>query len=221
VKVLSVNVGRPRDLVWNGREVRTSIWKSPVRGRIHVIGDNLEGDEQSDLTVHGGPNKAVYAYPREHYAFWQGEFPLTALTMGAFGENLTTEGVLERDARIGDVFRIGTAELEVKQPRLPCYKLGVRFDREDMVRRFMKSGRSGIYFSVVREGQLSGGDRIERIRRAEHDVTIADLASLFTTHRDDLNLLRRAAAVPSLTPFWREHIEGRLEEEDLTGGLGD
>ncbi len=210
MKVLSVNVGRPRDLVWNGDEIRTSIWKGPVHHRVHVIGDNLEGDEQSDLTVHGGPNKAVYAYPHEHYADWQRELPLIELTMGAFGENLTTEGLLEHDARIGDVVRIGTAELEVKQPRLPCYKLGIRFDRADMVRRFMKSGRSGIYFSVVREGELGAGDPIECIWRAEHDVTIADLVSLFTSNRGNLDLLRRALAVPSLTDFWREEIQGRL-----------
>lgn len=213
MKVLSVNVGRPRDLTWGGREIRTSIWKRPVDGRVRVVHDNLAGDEQSDLTVHGGPNKAVYLYPHEHYAYWRRQLPLTALTMGAFGENLTTEGLLEDNARIGDVFRIGSTELEVRQPRLPCYKLGVRFDREDMVKRFMQSGRSGIYFSVVREGELRAGDRLERIRRAEHDVTIADLASLFTTNRGNVGLLRRASEVPSLTDFWRGEIERRLEEE--------
>jgi MOSC domain-containing protein YiiM len=214
MKVLSVNVGRPRDLTRNGRVVRTSIWKSPVDRRVRVVGDNLEGDEQSDLTVHGGPNKAVYAYPHEHYAYWQLEFPLMELTMGAFGENLTTEGLREHDARIGDIVRIGTTELEVKQPRLPCYKLGIRFDREDMVKRFMKAGRSGIYFSVVREGELGAGDRIELARRADHDVTVGDLASLFTSNRGNLSLLRRAIDVPSLTGFWREEIERRLELHD-------
>jgi MOSC domain-containing protein YiiM len=176
-----------------------------------VVGNNLQGDEQSDLTVHGGPNKAVYAYPHEHYAFWQREFPLMELAAGAFGENLTTEGLLEHDARIGDVFRIGTAELEVKQPRLPCYKLGIRFDREDMVRRFMRAGRPGIYFSVVREGAIGAGDHIERIHRPEHEVTIADLASLFTTNRGNVRLLQQAREVPTLTDFWREEIEQRLE----------
>ena len=218
MKVLSVNVGRPRDLVWNGDEVRTSIWKSPVRGRVRVIGDNLDGDEQSDLTVHGGPNKAVYAYPHEHYAFWQREFPLMQLSAGAFGENLTTEGLVEDDARIGDVLRIGTAELEVKQPRLPCYKLGIRFDRADMVRRFMKSGRSGIYFSVVREGELGAGDRIERIRRAEHDITIADLASFFTSNRENHDLLRRALAVPSLTELLARGDSGPPRSSSLGEG---
>jgi MOSC domain-containing protein YiiM len=226
MKVLSVNVGRPRNLTWNGHEVRTSIWKSPVGHRVRVVGDNLEGDEQSDLTVHGGPNKAVYAYPHEHYAFWQRELPLMELGMGGFGENLTTEGLLEHDARIGDVFRIGTAELEVKQPRLPCYKLGIRFDRGDMVKRFMQAGRSGIYFSVVREGELGEGDRIERIRRADHDVTIADLASLFAHNRGNLELFRRASRVAALTPYWREEIDRRLSafgsqlSEEIPDGEG-
>ena len=214
MKILSVNVGLPRELTWNGHVVRTSIWKRPVHQRVRVIGANVEGDEQSDLTVHGGPNKAVYAYPHEHYAFWQREFPLMELGMGAFGENLTTEGLLERDARVGDVFRIGTAELEVKQPRLPCYKLGIRFDRADMVKRFMQAGRSGIYFSVVREGELASGDRIERVRRADHDVTVGDLASLFTDNRENWSLLRRAREVPTLTDFWRDEIERRLEQVD-------
>jgi MOSC domain-containing protein YiiM len=214
MKVLSVNVGRPRDLVWNGHEVRTSIWKTPVDHRVHLIGSNLAGDEQSDLTVHGGPNKAVYAYPHEHYAYWQLEFPLMELTMGAFGENLTIKGLREHDARIGDIVRIGTTELEVKQPRLPCYKLGIRFGREDMVKRFMQAGRSGIYFSVVREGVLRAGDRIERLRRADHDVTVGDLASLFTDNRENLSLLRRAREVPTLTDFWRDEIGRRLEQED-------
>ena len=212
MKILSVNVGRPREVRWQGQSVRTSIWKSPVAHRVHLARHNLAGDEQSDLTVHGGPNKAVYAYSKEHYAFWRREFPLMELAPGTFGENLTTEGLLEQDARVGDVFRIGTAELEVRQPRLPCYKLGIRFDREDMVKRFMKSGRSGIYFSVVREGELGAGDRLERLSRPDHDVTIGDLASLFTSNRGNVGLLLRAREVPTLTNFWREEIARRLEE---------
>ena len=210
MKVLSVNVGRPRVLVRNGREVRTSIWKSPVHGRLRVVGHNVDGDEQSDLTVHGGPNKAVYAYPHEHYDFWRREFPLMEIAMGAFGENLTTEGLLETDARIGDVFRIGSVELEARQPRLPCYKLGIRFDRDDMLKRFIRSARSGIYFSIVREGELGAGDRIERIRRAAHEVTIADLAGLFAHERGNVDLLRRAREVPDLPGFWRNEIDQRL-----------
>ena len=210
MKILSVNVGRPRDVTVDGHEVRTSIWKSPVHGRVRVSGHNVEGDQQSDLTVHGGLNKAVYAYPYEHYAFWRREFPLMELTMGNFGENLTTEGLLESDARIGDVFRIGSVELEVMQPRLPCYKLGIRFDRADMVKRFMRAARSGIYFAIVREGELGEGSPIERISRADHDVTIDDLAHLFTDRRDDEDLLRRAAGVTSLPNFWRVDIEKRL-----------
>ena len=210
MKVVSVNVGQPRELTWNGRAVRTSIWKQPVEGRVAVRHDNLHGDQQSDLSVHGGPNKAVYLYPQEHYGYWHGEFPLMEIRAGAFGENLTTRGLLERDARVGDIVRIGTTELEVRQPRLPCYKLGIRFDRDDMVKRFMQSGRSGIYFSIVTDGDLGAGDEIRRVYRSEHDVTVADLASLFTHNRDNLDLLRRAAAIESLPNFWREEIAQRL-----------
>lgn len=193
----------------DGRPVRTSIWKQPVSGRVRVVGHNLDGDEQSDLSVHGGPDKAVYAYPHEHYAFWQREFPLTTLEPGAFGENLTTHGLLERDARVGDVIRVGTVELEVRQPRLPCYKLGIRFDRDDMVKQFMQAGRSGIYFRIAREGELGAGDSIEWVRRSDHDVTVGDLASLFVDRGDHVMLLRRAARIATLPNFWRQEIERR------------
>jgi MOSC domain-containing protein YiiM len=135
----------------------------------------LEGDAQADHRVHGGPDKAVYAYPSEHYAFWARELPGTALPWGAFGENLTTEGLLEGDVRPGDRFLAGSAELQVTDPRMPCYKLGVRFERDDMVKRFLASGRTGFYLAVVREGEVAAGDPIELVARADHEVTIADV----------------------------------------------
>src|SRR5690349_14033253 len=154
VKIISVNVGRPKTVQWHRKTVLTSIWKSPVEGPVHVAPFNLFGDEQSDLTVHGGPNKAVYGYPTEHYEYWRRELPDAELSWGAFGENLSTEGLLETDVAIGDRFRIGSAELIAVQPRIPCYKLGIRFGRDDMVKRFMASRRSGFYFSIVKEGSL-------------------------------------------------------------------
>jgi MOSC domain-containing protein YiiM len=177
VKVVSVNVGRPRRVEWGGRQVRSAIWKAPVAGRVRVTRLNLEGDKQSDLRVHGGPDKAVYVYPSEHYAYWARELPALDLPWGAFGENLTTEGLLEADMRIGDSFRAGTAELRVTQPRSPCYKLMVRFDREDMVRRFLDSGRTGFYVAVVTEGDVAAGDPIERVARSDREVTIADVVA--------------------------------------------
>jgi MOSC domain-containing protein YiiM len=160
VRVISVNVGRPRNVEWNGRTVRTSIWKSPVAGRVAVTTLNIEGDKQSDGRVHGGISKAVYAYPSEHYAFWAGD-----LAWGSFGENLSIEGILEGDAMTGDRMRIGTAEFVVTQPRMPCFKLGIRFGDDSMVRRFMKSGRTGFYLAVAREGEVGAGDAIELLER--------------------------------------------------------
>jgi MOSC domain-containing protein YiiM len=170
-----VNVGRPRQVDWRVRRVRTSIWKAPVPGRVRVTRLGLEGDQQSDLRVHGGPDKAVYAYPSEHYAYWARELPGTDLPWGAFGENFTTEGLLERDVRIGDRFQVGSAELVVTDPRMPCYKLGVRFGRDDMVKRFLAHGGSGFYFAVRREGDVAAGDPIELTARAAREVTIADV----------------------------------------------
>ena len=175
MKLISVNVGRPRTVEWRGRQVRSAIWKAPVTGRVRVTRLSLEGDKQSDLRVHGGPDKAVYAYPSEHYAYWSRELPGAELPWGAFGENFTTEGLLERDVRVGDRFLVGTAEVEVTDPRMPCYKLGVRFGRDDMVKRFLAHGGSGFYLAVVREGEVAAGDPIELAARSDQEVTIADV----------------------------------------------
>ena len=176
-----MNVGRPREVAWHGRAVRTSIWKEPVEGLVHVSSLNLEGDQQSDLSVHGGPEKAVYAYPSEHYEYWRRELPGTDLAWAAFGENLTTEGLLEPDIRIGDRIRVGSAEFLVTQPRMPCFKLGVRFGRDDMVKRFLRSGRTGFYLAVVREGALQAGDAIRHTPGEPHGVSVADVTRLYTS----------------------------------------
>src|SRR6266568_969087 len=152
MKILSVNVGMPKEVSWQGKLVTTGIFKEPVNAPVMLRTLNLDGDRQADLTVHGGVTKAVYAYPSEHYDYWRAELPDVDLPWAAFGENLTTEGLFEKDLRIGDRFRIGSAELVVTQPRLPCYKLGIRFGRMDMLKRFLKSGRTGFYFAVTVEG---------------------------------------------------------------------
>lgn len=177
MKLVSVNVGLPRRVDGRGRRITTSIWKAPVPGPVRVTRLGLEGDKQSDLRVHGGPDKAVYAYPSEHYEHWARELPGMDLSWGAFGENFTTEGLLERDVRIGDRFRAGSAEFQVTDPRMPCYKLGVRFDRDDMVERFLASGHSGFYLAVLREGEVAAGDPIELIARADREVTVADVVA--------------------------------------------
>ena len=193
MRLVSVNVGLPREVEWHGQRVRTSIWKSPVEGQVRVASLNLEGDEQSDLSVHGGADKAVYVYPREHYEYWGRELPGKDLPWGAFGENLTTEGLLEPEVRIGDRLRIGSAELVVTQPRMPCFKLGIRFGRDDMVKRFLRSGRTGFYLAVLREGAVASGTPVEFAGRDDHGVTVADIAALYASDMENEDLRRNNA----------------------------
>jgi len=149
MRILSVNVGLPREISWRGESVLTSIFKQPLAGPVAVKTMNIDGDRQADLTVHGGLHKAVYVYPDEHYDFWRNELPLARLEPGAFGENLTAQNVLETDVGPGDTLAIGTALFEVTLPRMPCFKLGIRFDRPDMVKRFWRSRRSGFGTSTT------------------------------------------------------------------------
>jgi MOSC domain-containing protein YiiM len=214
MKLLAVSVGGPREVEWRGQRVRTSIFKTLVPGRVRVGRLNIEGDRQSDLSVHGGPEKAVYGYPAEHYAFWRRELPDAELGWGAFGENLTTEGLLEDEVCIGDRYRVGTAELVVTQPRTPCYKLGIRFGRPEMVKRFHRSGRSGFYFAVVREGELGADDPIKRLARDEHGLTVADVVRLYAADEADQSLLERASQHPTLPAGWRDFFRKRLWEPD-------
>ena len=174
MQIISVNVGRPREVQWRERIVQTSIFKEPVEGRVRVRRLNIDGDQQSDLTVHGGAEKAVYLYPSEHYAFWRNELPDAVLPWGAFGENLTSAGLTENDVRIGDRFAIGSAEFLVTQPRMPCFKLTIRFGRADMIKRFLRSGRSGFYLAVTKEGEIAAGDEISVISRQPGAMTIAE-----------------------------------------------
>ena len=214
MKLLSVNVGRPREVDWHGKKVLTSIFKSPVSGRVRVGTLDLDGDEQSDLSVHGGVDKAVYAYPWEHYAFWSRELPGAELPFGAFGENLTVEGLLEDQACIGDRIGIGSAEFQVTQPRQPCFKLGIRFGRADMVKRFQRSGRSGFYFAVVREGEIGAGDALELVPSRDDRVSVADVARLYTEDSADDALVRRISRLPALPEEWRSHFRSRLPEAE-------
>lgn len=225
MRVVSVNVGEPREVEWKGKTVVTAIFKEPVTGPIPLRRLNLAGDRQADLSVHGGPEKAVYLYPAAHYSYWREQLPDQPLPWGAFGENLTVEGSLaeldESAVHIGDRFRVGTAELMVTQPRLPCYKLGIRFGRDDMLKHFLASGRTGFYLSVLREGEVAAGDAIAALGRAEHEVTVAEIVRLYTRGRDDLDGLRRAVAVDALAAVWRdffgERIAALLAHQPLDG----
>jgi MOSC domain-containing protein YiiM len=214
MKLISVNVGMPREVDWRGRSVLSGIWKSPVAGRVHVGRLNLEGDRQADLSVHGGAEKAVYVYPAEHYAYWRRELSAPEISWGAFGENFTTEGLDEGEVGIGDRLRAGTAEFVVTQPRMPCYKLGVRFARPDLVKRFLASGRTGFYLAVSTEGDVGCGDALEITARDARAVTVADIVALYTHDAGKQDLLRRAVELPALPEAWRTYLQKRLWEPD-------
>ncbi|MGA8030263.1 MAG: MOSC domain-containing protein [Bryobacteraceae bacterium] len=209
MRVLSVQVGKPREVTARGGAVLTGIFKSPVEGKVALRRYNLDGDRQADLTVHGGPNKAVYLYPSEHYSYWAKELPEMDLPFGMFGENLTTEGVSEEKLHIGDRLRIGSAILQVSQPRMPCFKLGIRFGRADIVKRFWASGRPGIYFSVVKEGELERGDAIEEVASDPEGVSVADVVRLYRGETTDDDLFQRALRTP-LSGSWKEEIRSRM-----------
>ncbi|HYU98606.1 MAG TPA: MOSC domain-containing protein [Pyrinomonadaceae bacterium] len=212
MKLISLNVGLPRIVELNGEPVATGIFKEPKEGPVMLRTLNLDGDRQADLTVHGGVSKAVYAYPVEHYEFWKRELPEMKLPYGMFGENFTTEGMLEEALNVGDRFRVGEAELMVTEPRLPCYKLGIKFGRTDIIRRFLQSRRTGFYFAVVKEGEVEAGNEIELLRRDINEITIADITRLYAFEKDDLETLRRAVKLEALSDSWREYFQKQIHK---------
>ena len=213
MRILSVNVGLPREVSWQGKFVTTGIFKEPVKGPVMLRTLNFNGDGQADLAVHGGVSKAVYAYPSEHYAFWRAEFPEMNLSWGMFGENLTTEGLLEDALYIGDRFRIGEAEVMATEPRMPCYKLGIKFGRADIIKRFLASRRSGFYFAVMREGIVSAGDALELIGREQQDISVADITRLYAFEKDDVKARRRAIEVDALPENWKGYFRHQIEKQ--------
>ncbi|MEH1814740.1 MAG: MOSC domain-containing protein [Nostoc sp.] len=215
MKLISVNVGLPREVPWKGKAVRTGIFKEPVNARVMVRELNLDGDRQADLTVHGGVDKAVYVYPFEHYDYWRSELPDTELTFGIFGENFTVSGLREEELNIGDRFKIGSAELMVTQPRLPCYKLGIRFGRADMVKRFLASRRTGFYFRVLQEGEVGVGDTLELMSRDTSNITVADITQLYVREQNNPELLHRAAQLKALPESWRDYFQEQIHRQDV------
>ena len=211
MKLISLNVGLPREVSWNGQKVRTGIFKEPVEGAVMLRRLNLDGDRQADLSVHGGPSKAAYVYPAEHYGYWRAQLPERELPFGMFGENFTTEGLDEETVCIGDCFRVGKAQVVVTEPRMPCYKLGIRFGRMDMLKRFLKSQRTGFYFGVVEEGEVEAGDTLERLSKHPGGLTVADVTSLYTTERGNIALLKKAISVTALPDSWTGFFEHQLE----------
>ena len=214
MELISINVGLPREVSWKGRTVSTGIFKSPVEGPIKLRTLNLDGDGQADLSVHGGPDKAVYVYPAEHYEFWRGELSDMELTWGHFGENFTTQGFLEADVHIGDTFRVGSALVRVTQPRMPCYKLGIRFGRADMLKRFLASRRTGFYLAVLEEGTVQAGDTFAYVKRSTDGISVADVMRLYAFDKDDWTTLRRVVEIETLPESWRNHFRHQLEKRD-------
>lgn len=211
MKLVSLQVGLPREIIYKGRHITTGIFKDPIAGRVRARTLNLDGDRQADLTVHGGAQKAIYAYPVEHYDYWRSELPDMELPWGMFGENFTTAGLSERELCIGDRLRIGSTILMVTQPRMPCYKLAAKFERDDILKRFLRSGRTGFYFSVIEEGEVGAGDAIELLRKDAADITVADITRLYISKGKDQDLLRRAAQVEALPLSWRDYFLDQLE----------
>src|SRR5216110_3027894 len=220
MKLVSVNTGLPRNVTWHGRNVTTGIFKQAVQGRVALRKLNLDGDRQADLTVHGGEHKAVYCYSVAHYEYWRKQLPGRELPMGVFGENFTLDSrvdanALEDSIHIGDRFLVGSAEVVVTQPRLPCYKLGIRFESDGMVKRFLASGRTGFYFAVIREGEVGAGDEIKAIARDPNGVPVSEITRLYIAKRyadEDVASVNRALRVAALPESWKQYFRQRLEK---------
>jgi MOSC domain-containing protein YiiM len=210
VKLISLNVARPRLVVYQGKTINTGIFKEPVSGPVQLRTLNLDGDRQADLGVHGGPHKAVYGYPSEHYPFWLQELGID-FPWGMFGENFTTTGLSEADLHVGDRFQIGAAIVMVRQPRTPCYKLAAKFQRDDMIERFLLSGRSGFYFSVEQEGTVAADDEFQLLKRNENGITIAEMNRLFVREKYNHQLLRKAIDTEAVPDSWRDYFVERLQ----------
>jgi MOSC domain-containing protein YiiM len=213
MNLVSVNTGLPREVTWHGTRVTSGIFKQPVQGRIALRTLNLDGDRQADLTLHGGEHKAVYCYPIEHYSIWKKDLPSWEFPMAVFGENFTTDGLLESSVHLGDQFSIGSATVVVTQPRLPCYKLGIRFQADDMVRRFLTCGRTGFYLAVTHEGEVGAGDKIEPLASDPNAVPVAEITRLYIAKRydeGDTKSVRRALQVAALPDSWKDYFRERL-----------
>ena len=210
MKLISINVGLPRIVTLHGDPVATGIFKEPVAGRVMLRTLNLDGDRQADLSVHGGPSKAVYVYPSEHYEYWKRELPEMDLPWGIFGENFTSAGIFESEVNIGDRFSVGSAVVMVTEPRMPCYKLGIKFGRSDIVKKFLASERTGFYFGVLQEGEVGADDPIELIEKNDPSVRVSDITRLYTREKRNLGFLRRAVQVEALPESWKSYFHQRI-----------
>src|SRR5262249_10791622 len=220
-RLLSVNVGLPRDIPWKGRTVHTGIWKTPVGGRCRVGRLNLDGDGQGDLAGHGGEQRAVFVYQIESYRYWQEQLKRTDFVHGQFGENFTVEGLPDDAVCIGDRYRVGSALFEVTQPRVTCYRVGIRMNEPRMPSLLTSSGRPGFYFRVLQEGEVSAGDEIVKIGEAEERMTVAEINALLYSPNHPRDRLERALRIEALSPGWRSSFEALLQSPTAAEGVGN
>ena len=220
MKLLSVNVGLPREVEWHGIHVHTGIFKEPVEGRVALRTLNLDGDRQADLSVHGGPYKAVYCYPLTHYDYWKKKLPGRELPAGMFGENFTLDDFAEESVYLGDRYSVGSAEVVVTQPRLPCYKLGIRFEDDSMVKRFFASRRTGFYVAVTKEGEVGAGDEMKLVDRDPIGVPVSEITRLYAEKRysdADVGVVQRVLQIEAVPEGWKEYFRERLEQAASEG----
>jgi MOSC domain-containing protein YiiM len=213
MKLICVNTGLPREAVWHSMTVTTGIYKEPVKGRVTLRKLNLDGDRQADLTVHGGEFKAVYCYPLLHYDYWRAQLPGKDLPLAVFGENFTIDNFVEDSIHLGDRFAVGSAQVIVTQPRLPCYKLGIRFQADDMVKRFLASARTGFYLAVTREGEVGAGDEMKPLASDPHAVPVSEITRLYVAKRfssADVVSLKKALQIQALPESWKQYFRERL-----------
>ena len=210
LKLISINVSMSRSVTHNGQSILTGIFKEPVDGPVSVRRLNLEGDQQADLKAHGGACKAIYVYPSEHYAHWARELGRSDFVHGQFGENFTVEGMLEADVHIGDILQLGSVALEVTQPRVPCFKLGLRMGSDTFPNRFLRSGLVGFYLRVLQEGEVDVGMTIKRIRTRNRSMSIRDIHQAMHFDRNDTAAAQAALDIQALAPGWRRRFEQRL-----------
>ena len=221
MNLLSVNVGLPRDIEWKGRTVHTAIWKSPVRGRCRVGRLNLDGDGQGDLAGHGGEQRAVFVYQIESYRYWQEQLKRTDFVHGQFGENFTIEGLPDDAVCIGDRHQIGSALFEVTQPRVTCYRVGIRMNEARMPALLTSSGRPGFYFRVLREGEVGAGDEIVKVGEAKERMTVAEINALLYSPNHTRDQLERALRIDALSPGWRSSFEALLQSQTTAASSGN
>ena len=213
MKLESINVGKPKEVTWGGKTFKTSILKNSVTGPVNVNFTNVEGDQQSDTSLHGGPTRAINVYASEYYDFWKKEMGVSELPWGFFGENLSISGgMFESEIQVGDRFAIGTVELEALQPRSPCYKLGMRMGSDDWILRFRDSRKTGFYMGVVKEGIITQGDTVQHIHKATDSISIDTINELYFFDRDNKALLEKAIQVDRLTASWKEYFQKRLDK---------